>query len=215
MKKYIVLLISIVGVLFMSNVKAEKIELPEKTDHEIVKVYLFRGAGCSHCYDFLTYFSDKFKDYEDYFQIAAYESWNDSTNQELMLAVKKIVGEEENASVPFIVIGDDYNLMGFGANSGEEIIKAALKAYQDEKYTDIVKKAIEDNNLKPTAETIAQAANDEGISVKEEYTTTDINTTYNNSDNSKEGKKSDGVIIAIVFGVIILGFGGLVFLSRK
>ena len=56
MKKYIVLLISIVGVLFMSNVKAEKIELPEKTDHEIVKVYLFRGAGCSHCYDFLTYF---------------------------------------------------------------------------------------------------------------------------------------------------------------
>ena len=49
MKKYIVLLISIVGVLFATNVKAAKIKLPEKTDHEIVKVYLFRGAGCSHC----------------------------------------------------------------------------------------------------------------------------------------------------------------------
>ena len=135
MKKYIVLLISIVGVLFATNVKAAKIKLPEKTDHEIVKVYLFRGAGCSHCYDFLTYFSDKFKDYEDYFQIAAYESWNNSTNQKLMLAVKKIVGEEENGSVPFIVVGDDYKLMGFGEKSGEEIIKAALNAYQDENYT--------------------------------------------------------------------------------
>lgn len=30
--------------------------------------------------------------------------------------------------------------MGFGEKSGEEIIKAALKAYQDENYTDIVKK---------------------------------------------------------------------------
>ena len=39
MKKYIVLLISIVGVLFATNVKAAKIKLPEKTDHEIVKVY--------------------------------------------------------------------------------------------------------------------------------------------------------------------------------
>ena len=205
MKKYIVLLVSIFGVLFMSNVKAEKIESPEKTDHEIVKVYLFRGAGCSHCYDFLTYFSDKFKDYEDYFQIAAYESWNNSTNQKLMLAVKKLVGESEDASVPFIVIGNDYKLMGFGANSGEEIIK-------DENYTDIVKKAIEDNNLTPTAETIAQAANDEGISVKEEYTTTDINNDYS---NQKAEKKSDGVIVGIVFAVILLGFGGLVFISRK
>ena len=102
--------------------------------------------------------------------------------------------------------------MGFGANSGEEIIKAALKAYQDENYTDIVKKAIEDNNLTPTAETIAQAANDEGISVKEEYTTTDIN---NNYSNQKAEKKSDGVIVGIVFAVILLGFGGLVFISRK
>lgn len=213
MKKYIVLLISIVGVLFATNVKAAKIELPKKTDHEIVKVYLFRGAGCSHCYDFLTYFSDKFKDYEDYFQIAAYESWNNSTNQKLMLAVKKIVGEEENGSVPFIVIGDDYKLMGFGAKSGEEIIEAALKAYQDENYTDIVKKAIKDNNLSPKAETIAQAAKEESISVKDEYTKTDITEVYENH-STKKGL-SDGAVIAIVFGVIILGFAGLVVLSRK
>ena len=153
------------------------------------------------------------KDYEDYFQIAAYESWNNSTNQKLMLAVKKIVGEEENGSVPFIVIGDDYKLMGFGEKSGEEIIKAALKAYQDENYTDIVKKAIKDNNLSPKAETIAQAAKEESISVKDEYTKTDITEVYENH-SAKKGL-SDGAVIAIVFGVIILGFAGLVVLSRK
>lgn len=52
MKKFIVLFIGVITLLFATNVKASKIELPEKTDHEKVKVYLFRGAGCSHCYDF-------------------------------------------------------------------------------------------------------------------------------------------------------------------
>ena len=211
MKKYLLIVMAVVSFMFITSVEA-KTKLPDKTDHEKVTVYLFRGHGCSHCRDFLTYFISKYEKYQDYFEIVAYESWEDEANQKLMLAVKKLVGESEDASVPFIVIGNDYKLMGFGANSGEEIIKAALKAYQDENYTDIVKKAIEDNNLTPTAETIAQAANDEGISVKEEYTTTDIN---NNYSNQKAEKKSDGVIVGIVFAVILLGFGGLVFISRK
>ena len=53
MKKFIVLFIGVITLLFATNVKASKIELPEKTDHEKVKVYLFRGAGCSHCYTLL------------------------------------------------------------------------------------------------------------------------------------------------------------------
>ena len=135
MKKFIVLFIGVITLLFATNVKASKIELPEKTDHEKVKVYLFRGEGCSHCYDFLTYFADKYETYDDYFEIVTYESWNNSTNQNLMFAVKKIVGEEENGAVPFIVVGDDYHLLGFGDDSGEEIINAALEAYQDKKNT--------------------------------------------------------------------------------
>lgn len=42
MKKFIVLFIGVITLLFATNVKASKIELPEKTDHEKVKVYLFR-----------------------------------------------------------------------------------------------------------------------------------------------------------------------------
>ena len=213
MKKYIILIIAVLGLLIIPNVSAAKIDLPEKTDHEKVKVYLFRGAGCSHCYDFLTYFVDVFKDYEDYFEIVSYESWKDSTNQKLMLAVKKVVGEEENAAVPFIVIGKNYHLLGFGANSGEEIINEALKAYQDKKYTDIVAKAIKDEKITPNAQTVAKAANSEGIKVKSEYLEEEGITEENNM-KTKKGL-SDGVVIGIVFAVILLGFGGLVLISRK
>ena len=182
MKKYIILIIAVLGLLIMPNVNAAKISLPEKTYHEKVKVYLFRGEGCSHCYDFLSYFVDVFKDYEDYFEIVAYESWKDSANQNLMLAVKKAVGEEENVAVPFVVIGDDYHLLGFGDNSGEEIIT-------------------------PNPQTVARAAYSEGIKVKKEYLEEE-------GIKSKSGI-SDGVVIGIVFAVILLGFGGLVLISRK
>ena len=207
MKKYIILIIAVLGLLIVPNVSAAKIELPEKTDHEKVKVYLFRGEGCSHCYDFLNYFVNVFKDYEDYFEIVSYESWKNSTNQKLMLAVKKIVGVDEDTSVPFVVVGDDYNSLGFGDNSGEEIINAALKAYQDEDYTDIVAKTIKDESLTPTSQTVAKAANSEGIKVKKEYL----------EEEGIESSKglSDGVVIGIVFAVILLGFCGLVVLSRK
>lgn len=211
MKKFIVLFIGVITLLFATNVKASKIELPEKTDHEKVKVYLFRGAGCSHCYDFLTYFADKYETYDDYFEIVTYESWNNSTNQNLMFAVKKIVGEEENGAVPFIVVGDDYHLLGFGDDSGEEIINAALEAYQDKKYTDIVAKAIKSNKLKPTAETISETATSEGIKPENQSTTAKTEENYSKDNN----KISDGAVIAIVFSVIILGFAGLVFISRK
>lgn len=208
MKKYIVLIIAVLGLLIIPNVSAAKRELPEITDHEKVKVYLFRGEGCPHCQDFITYFIDVFKDYEDYFEIVSYEAWKDTNNQKLMYAVKKIVGEEENVAVPFIVVGNDYHLLGFGSDSGEKIIDEALKAYQDKKYTDIVAKAMSDEKLSGKSETIVKAAYNEGIKVKKEYL---------EEEGLVEAKKglSDGVIVGIVFAVILLGFGGLVLISRK
>lgn len=206
MKKYIILIIAVLGLLIIPNVSAAKIDLPEKTDHEKVKVYLFRGEGCPHCQDFLAYFVDVFKDYEDYFEIVSYESWKDDNNKKLLLAVKKAVGEEEDVGVPFIVVGSNYHLLGFGDDSGEEIINEALKAYQDEKYTDIVAKAIKDEKISANSESLVKAADSEGIKVKKEY--------LEDEGIEKKGL-SDGVIVGIVFAVILLGFGGLVFISRK
>lgn len=202
MKKYLLLIVAVLGLLIMPNVKAE--ELPEVTDHEKVKVYLFRGEGCSHCYDFLTYFIDTYKDYEDYFEIVVYESWKNSANQELMLAVKEKVGEDVDIAVPFIVVGSNYEITGFNDEIGEKIIATALKEYQSDKYSDLVAKVAKSEKVNPNAESIKEAALSEGVVVS------DVDT-----EEEKDKGISDGVVIGIVFGVLILGFGGLVVLSRK
>ena len=75
----------------------------------------------------------------------------------------------------------------------------------------IVAKAIKSNKLKPTAETISEAATSEGIKPENQSTTAKTEENYSKDNN----KISDGAVIAIVFSVIILGFAGLVFISRK
>lgn len=202
MKKILIALMTIIAIAGMPSVQAAKSDLPEKTDHEKVIVYLFRGHGCSHCADFLKYFTKEYPGYEDYFEIVSYESWEDETNQKLMYAVKEKIGEEADGSVPFIVIGSDYHTSGFGTSTGKEIIEEALKAYQDDNYKDLVKSVAKKEKIEGNSETLNEAAS------KEEIVTLD-------EDGNVKSGLSDGVVVGIIFGVIILGFGGLVFFSRK
>ena len=211
MKKILVTILTVLSILLIPGVGA-KTKLPEKTDHEKVKVYLFWSSTCHNCHNLIEYFSNKYNIYEDYFEIVTYQTNNDKVNSTLSNDIAKQVGEDPGY-VPLVIIGDTYHVLGWDESVGKRIIDEALKAYQDENYTDIVKKAIKDNNLSPKAETIAQAAKEESISVKDEYTKTDITEVYENH-SAKKGL-SDGAVIAIVFGVIILGFAGLVVLSRK
>ena len=169
-------------------------------DEEIVKAA--KSGYIKTCLNDRMQLQMKCNNYEDYFEIVAYESWNNSENQKLMLAVKELVGEKADGGVPFIVIGNSYHLVGFGKSSGEEIINKALEAYQDKKYTDIVAKTIKDEKVSPTAETIVEAAEKEGIEVK------------NGTKKASKGI-SDKAVIGIVFSALILGFVGLVFMSRK
>ena len=59
--------------------------------------------------------------------------------------------------------------------------------------------------------TISEAATSEGIKPENQSTTAKTEENYSKDNN----KISDGAVIAIVFSVIILGFAGLVFISRK
>lgn len=192
MKKILLTLLAAVSVLFVGSANA--VELPEVTDHEKITVYLFRGSGCGHCYDFLEYFSDKAADYKDYFEIVSYETWKDQDNSALLSAVSERVGNTETG-VPFIVIGDYYKV-GFSTASAESIIQEALKAYQDEDYEDVVASVIEDEELTANPETLKEACQSEGI-------VTD------------ESKISDSVVIIVIFVVLVGGFVGLMFLSKK
>lgn len=198
MKKYILTLIAALSILIMPSVSA-KVDLPEKTDHEKVKVYLFYSSTCGNCHNFLKYFSSKYLDYKDYFEFVTYQVDNNKNNSQLSAAVAEKTGEDQGY-VPLIIIGNTYHNLGFGGDAGEEITKAALEAYQDDNYTDIVAQIKEDKKIDATETTFLDACEVSGISCKTE---------------SSKGKISDGAVIGIIFGVIVLGFGGLVVLSRK
>lgn len=199
MKKFL-LSIAIVASLLLTNVKA--IELPEVTDHEKVTIYIFRGHGCSHCYDALTYFYENASKYSEYLEIKSYEVWNDSTNRDLMLDVAESLGDEASG-VPYIVIGDSYSTAGFGTKTGEELVEKALEEYQNKKYKDIVAKYAKKGEY--NAETLAEACEQEGIP----------DTTETSNQKSTSSGKYDGWIITGILIVVLGGTAALILSNRK
>lgn len=196
MKKLLVVFVTLLSV-FAFPVKAESIDLPEKTDHEVVKLYIFYGNECSHCHEFMEYFMDNYKDeYKDYFEIVAMETWKNEQNNAFALEMKERLSvSDKEYGVPFIIIGDYYKC-GFSKASGQAVINEALKQYQNENYEDIVAKERASTKNTVSEETLREAAVTSGVA-------------------KKEGTASDAIIIGIIFAVVIIGLGGLVFLSRK
>lgn len=198
MRKLLISLLVAASLAVIPNVKATD-DLPLVTDHEKVTVYLFRGNGCHYCQGFLTEMSEIYDKYTDYLEVVAYESWKNQENLELLYDAKEYFGEEADSSVPFIVIGDSYHSIGYNT---DEIIEEALKAYQDDSYTDLIAQMIEEEGYDVDAETFAEACSAEGIN-------------YTKGAEVASAGISDGAIVAIIFAVIIVGFGSLVLFSRQ
>lgn len=204
MKKLFLGALIALSLTIMPNVKAiSEDDLPVITDHEKVTVYLFRGNNCIHCHHFLEYFAENYYKYQDYFDIVTYEVSSED-NYYLMQSVKERMDKDTDGSVPYIVIGENFDQLGFGTD-GTDIIEEALAAYQDESYNDIVKDIIEEEDYKPNATSLQEACDE----VEPKIETVGLN------GEDPDAGLSDGVIVAIIFGVLILGFGGLVLYSRK
>ena len=198
MKKFFILL-SLLCCFFsiplITNAAKLNIDVPKVTKHEKVKIYLFRGNGCIHCYDFLNYFNNHASQFSKYIEIVAFETKKDSKNYELKNKVNdflEITNEKDRGSVPLIVIGS-WHMLGFLDSDGETIIKEALKAYQDDNYVDEVQKIIAEENLTVNTETLKEACTKEGIKAKE----------------------SNGLIIVVMFGVILAAFLVIGFSVKK
>ncbi|MBR4230675.1 MAG: hypothetical protein IKR74_00775 [Bacilli bacterium] len=159
MKKIIIGLLIIVGFL---PLMVNAIVLPEKSDHEKVTIYIFRGHGCSHCYDALEYFYKNREKYADYFDVVTYEVWENEANSKFMKTVADAL-EDEVTGVPYMVIGDAYtNKRGFSDELSEEIVNAALAAYQDDNYVDLVGNLAKDND-KIESKNLEESCRSEGI----------------------------------------------------
>ena len=200
MKKLLALLVGLLAaVLIVSTANAAS--KPKVTDHEKINIYIFRGSGCSHCYEALEYLYGLNGEYDDYINIVIYEVWYDKANAALVQAVASKLGDKFQG-VPYIVIGEK-KFAGFGEGYGEAMIKTALEYYQSSNYKDVVASVIKSGDYGETSETLNEAAFSEGIT-----------NTYSDPGTTEE-KKNDVWVIVAVFAVIIGGFGALIYSSRK
>lgn len=197
MKKLLIVLITILNLFFIIPVEA-KTSLPEKTNHEKVKVYLFWSSTCTNCHNLMKYFANKYQDYESYFEIVTYQVNNDKNNASLASTIAEQVGEKPGY-VPLVIIGNTYHVLGWDDSLGEIITKEALKAYEDKEYTDIVAKEIKDNKLDVKEKSFAEACDVVGIK-------------YNINTKNKVDTK---FVIGFICVTVILGTIGLIILSRK
>ena len=184
--------------LFFLGGSVKAIELPKKTDHEKVTMYLFYVETCGHCHAFLEYFNENYvEEYKDFFEIKAINVGSSEANGKFIDAVKEEYGEKEDG-VPYIVVGD-FKQLGFG-DDGSNLINASFKEYKNKKYTDKVAKLLDKKEFKDVhVETLEDALKTVGI----------IN------PNVEEKKISDGVLIGCIFGFLAIGVVGLFLVTKK
>ncbi len=106
----------------------------KETDEQIT-IYLFRGHGCNHCYDFAEFLGAIVDEYGSYFKVVSFETWYDEQNAELLKRVAKFVGKKE--AVPLIVIGSE-SFSGFGVDTEEDIKNAIMKEYNSKDKYDVL-----------------------------------------------------------------------------
>ena len=104
-----------------------------KTYHEYnpskdaITIYLFYGKTCIHCHNFLSFLNDIVPEYGKYFNLEAYEVWNNDDNKNLFNEVLSFQNKD-NTSVPHIIIGENI-LKGYNKNNNEDIIYLITKLY--------------------------------------------------------------------------------------
>lgn len=131
-------------------IKDEKIEndLEGYDDNEEKPViYLFRGKGCSHCYEFLEYASsDLVKEKGDKFRMVTYEVWNNEANAELMQKVSDYF-KDDASGVPYIIIGEK-TFNGYAKSMNKEIEEAIDKLSDSEEKFDVLTKIDMNSTIK-------------------------------------------------------------------
>lgn len=172
------------------SVKAEeKVKVP---------VYLFRGEGCPHCEDALTYFNGLDEEDKKKIDVVKYEVWYNEENEKLMAKVAEKLGETVTG-VPYIVVGEK-SFSGFTDSIGEAIMDLVNEMYENDNIVDLV----------ADIETDALEDTDDGIT--EDDTNKENNTNTNTSKNEKKG--NDVIVIIGVCGTILVSCALLV-LARK
>lgn len=101
-----------------------------------VKVYIFRGQGCPHCKDLLSYMNSIISKYGDIIDINVYEVWYDVDNSALMQSVANTM-RDTIGGVPYMIIGDK-SFKGYSTGSNSSITKQIDKMNKTDNPYDVM-----------------------------------------------------------------------------
>lgn len=186
MKKIILVMLLALSIILPSSVYA--------SSENKITIYLFRGDTCPHCEDALEYLNEHRDKIEGY-EFVTYEAWENEANSKLLKEVdKKLeIAEKDIGSVPLFVVGDKY-IMGYKNSSTIDEVLNYAKEIKEGEYKDIVEEAA--NELKSTESTLKFKA----LSL---------------NDIFPEPNPIVNIVIYSIFGLLILGFIGMIAFSRK
>lgn len=157
-----------------------------------VTIYFFRGNTCEHCEDALNYFNEHKDEIDSNIEIKTYEVWKNDNNAKLQKAVAEKLGVDTTSKdygVPFIVIGSEHIIGYSGVSTYNNILNIA-KSYIDNKdYKDVVEEASQELNLKF-----------EMLELKDLF---------------YEPSRTVSIVVFSIFGLVIVGFIGMIVFSRK
>lgn len=115
-------------------------------DNQVI-IYMFRGDGCVHCRNFLSFLNSITSEYGKYFKLRSFEVWHNSENAGLMGLVSNHLGKT-STGVPYIIIGKKV-FTGYAERYNDSIKDAIINQYEinkDARYDLFVDMDNSDNN---------------------------------------------------------------------
>ena len=180
-----------------------------------INLYLFWGKGCPHCSDFMDFIIDDIiKESGKYFNFYGYEVWKTPNNSILLDKVAKYFNVSENeAGVPFIVIGDKY-FVGFGENVSDNLSKIIKETYDAKSDIDVVKGILE-GKIDVTKETSAEERDPNKIYSSFEQVDEALGFKDEKSNENKKDNNLIVYIVSIIVFVVLVSIGVIFFVRKK
>ena len=102
-----------------------------KETNDQVPIYLFRGSGCPHCYEFLEFLNSIADEYGKKFKLVSYEVYYNEDNLDLKNKVGEFL-QQQSQGVPYIVIGDKA-FIGYASSYDQSIKDKINELYNTKK----------------------------------------------------------------------------------
>lgn len=100
-------------------------------DDDKINFYVFWGNGCIHCEHLFEYLDEIWPNYNQHFNLYAFEIWDNEDNVKIMDYFMEQLGQPTGqATTPTFIIGDQL-FQGFSDSSKQEIIDTIKSKYEN------------------------------------------------------------------------------------